>query len=138
MRFLGLDIGTKNIGVAITDKTGSICSPLSVIKNKNTFDVIKEIINIVEEFGVTEIAIGLPKNMDNTLGFAAKRSIDFKSELEKHVECDIHLVDERLTTVQAENILISNNYKRQKRKEHIDSVSAVLILEAYLRRKGNK
>lgn len=138
MRLLGLDIGSKTIGVAISDKTNTICSPLMVIRFTVPEDAIKKVMEIVTHNEISDIVIGLPKNMNNTEGFASNRSINFKSELEQVTDVNIHLVDERLTTIEARNILITSNYSRKRRKENIDSVAAVLILESYLNRKGNK
>jgi len=135
MRYLGLDVGTKTIGVAISDKTGLIASPLKVIRFDDINQGIKEVIQILKEFEIAEIVIGLPKNMDNTEGFASKRSIEFENLLAKETEIQISFIDERLTSVEAEKILINNGLRREKRKKQIDALAAVLILETYLKRK---
>ena len=138
MRFIGLDVGTKRVGIAISDKTNTIASPLKVIEFHDINKCIKEINEIIIANDITEVIIGLPKNMDNSLGFASERTMKFKSELENIVDTKVSLIDERLTTVEAENILINNDYRRDKRKKNIDTVAAVLILETYLKGRKNK
>ena len=136
MRYAGLDVGTKTIGVAISDKTNSISIPLKTIRFLNLADAMIEIKNIVIENGITDIAVGLPKNMDGSQGAASQRSKDFVMLLQKYVDSNIDFVDERLTTREAQNILIAQDMRREKRKTVIDSVAAVLILDIYLKMKG--
>ena len=140
MRVLGLDLGTKTVGVAISDKTNTIASGLKVIKfDESSYnDMLEEIKQIIDKYSITNIALGLPKNMDNSLGFASQRSIEFKKKLEKITNVKIDLVDERLSTKEAENILITADLSRKKRKKVIDSVAATIILDTYLKVKGNK
>lgn len=139
MRYLGLDLGTKTLGVAISDKTNSIASFLKVIRfDFEDYDsALKELEKVINEYKITNIALGFPKNMDNSCGFAAQRSLKFKELIEKNVDIDVSLIDERLTTTQAENILINMDKKRKQRKEVIDGVSACLILESYIRKRNN-
>ncbi len=127
MRILGLDLGTKTLGIAITDSLGMIANPYKTLKFVD-----------YEELDVKEIALGLPKNMDNSMGFASKRSTDFKNVLENHLDIPITLVDERLSTMEAEKYLLDANMSRKKRKGHIDSVAASVILNTYIRMKGRK
>ena len=138
MRCLGLDLGTKTLGVAITDKTNSICSPLKVIRfnDSNFEELIEPVKELIEAYNITDIALGLPKNMDNSLGFAAERSIKFKELLESHIDIEIELIDERLSTKEAESILFNTGNNGKKRKQIIDGVAATIILETYLRKKG--
>ena len=138
MRYLGLDLGTKTLGVAITDKTNSICSPLKVIRfNEGAYEeLIEPVKELIETYKITGIALGLPKNMDNSLGFAAERSIKFKELLENNINIEISLIDERLSTREAENILFNTGNNGKKRKQIIDGVAATIILETYLRKKG--
>ncbi len=135
MRYLGLDLGTKTLGVAITDKTRTIASTLEVIKFKEEdyADALKKLKEIIARYEIAKIILGLPKNMNNTLGFASKRSLQFKEMLEKEVAIPVILIDERLTTIEAENILLDNDTSRKKRKKVIDSLSAQIILEAYIK-----
>lgn len=133
MRYLGLDLGTKTLGLALTDKTNTISSPYKTIKFTSYTTLIEELKQIIEEKEVGKLILGLPKNMNNSSGFAANRSLQFKEELEKEIDLPIVLVDERLSTTEAENILISTDMSRMKRKEVIDSYAAAIILDTYLK-----
>ena len=135
MRYLGLDLGTKTLGISVSDKTNTIASPLKTIRFKeNDFEsVIPELKSIVLEKGITDFVLGLPKNMNNSLGFASERSMTFKKLLEDNFFLPVHLVDERLTTVEAEHILLINDTSRKKRKKVIDNVASSLILDTYLK-----
>lgn len=136
MRLLGLDLGTKTLGVAISDNLGIIASKYDLIKFKEEDyeEALNKLMPIIDEFNITTVVLGLPKNMNNTLGFASKRSMNFK-ELLENKGIKVILQDERLTSVEANNVLISANVSRKKRKEEVDSLSAVLILQSYLDRK---
>ncbi|MCM1052708.1 MAG: Holliday junction resolvase RuvX [Ruminococcus sp.] len=135
MRYLGLDLGTKTLGVAITDRTGTITRFLKVIRFKNEdYDMAaEEVIKIVNEYNISKIALGLPKNMNNSLGYASSRSLDFKKLLESKIDIPIHLIDERLSTVEAENMLIDADVSRNKRKKVIDGIAAEIILDTFLK-----
>ena len=134
MRYLGIDLGTTTVGVSISDKTNMLATPLRVIKFKKECyeDTLEELERIISDNKITDIVLGLPKNMDNSLGFAAQRSINYCKLLEKF-PVNIHLYDERLSTVEALNILKSTGNKRIKEKNVIDAVSANIILESFLR-----
>ncbi len=136
MRYLGLDLGTKTVGVALSDKTNTIASILKVIRyTEDKYNqMLEEIKKIVKEYQIIKIVLGLPKNMDNSLGFAAERSLKFKEEFAKISNVPIVLFDERLTTIQAENILITADVSRNKRKKVIDGIAAVIILESYMKK----
>ena len=136
MKYLGMDLGTKTLGLAITDKLGIISSPYKVLRYNNVDELIKEVLNIINIENIDELVLGLPKNMNNSFGFAVDRTINFKKELEKYTNLKINLVDERLSTKEAEDFLINLNTKREKRKEIIDSYAASIILDTYLRKKG--
>lgn len=135
MRYLGLDLGTKTLGLAITDRLGIISSPYKVLRYDNIDNLIQELINIINEEQVDELVLGLPKNMDNSMGFASERSLKFKELLETKTTKKIHLVDERLSTVEAERFLISTDTSRNKRKKIIDAYAANIILDTYLNSK---
>lgn len=137
MRYLGLDLGTKTLGVAVTDRLGMIANPLKTLKFKEYEDLIEPLNDLIKEYNIEEIALGLPKNMDNSMGFASERSLNFKTFLENHFDVNIALVDERLSTVEAEKYLLGENMRRSDRKEHIDAVAASVILNTYIRMKGN-
>lgn len=134
-RYIGLDLGTTTLGVSITDKTNTLVSPVKLIKFKREdYDfALDELIKIAEEKKVKDFVLGLPKNMDNSLGFAANRSLNFKTMLEEK-DFNVYLEDERLTTVEALNIMKNNGMKNIKEKEKTDILSAVLILETFLKR----
>ena len=133
MKYLGLDLGTKTLGLAISDKLGTIASPYKVLRYNNIDDLIKELIEIINNESVDELVLGLPKNMNNSLGFASERSLNFKKLLEQNISKKIHLVDERLSTMEAENFLISTDASRKKRKQVIDAYAASIILDTYLK-----
>ena len=140
MIVLGLDLGTKTLGIAIS-RTGIIANPYKLLRyNNEEYDKLAlEVADIVRQENVTEIALGLPKNMNNTCGFATERSQNFKKILEKYVDVPITLVDERLSTVEATNILLANDMSRKKRKNVIDVTAAMIILDTCLKkRKANE
>ena len=135
MRYLGLDLGTTSLGIAISDKTNTLVSPYKLIKFRSEdYDtLLTELLKIIEEEKIDTVVLGLPKNMDNTLGFAAQRSLYFKDMLESK-GIKVILEDERLTTVEAINIMKNNGVKNINRQGKTDMLSAVLILESYLKR----
>lgn len=135
MRYLGLDLGTKSLGLALSDRTGLIASFYKNISYTDEDKLLEEIKDIVEKEHVEKLVLGLPKNMDNSLGWRSTETIEFKEKLEKMLDKEVILEDERLTTKIAENMLIDFDLSRKKRKEVIDGVSAVIILQSYLDRK---
>ena len=137
MRYLGLDLGTKTLGVAITDKANIIASPLKTIhfNFEDYGSALEEVIKIANEYGITELALGMPLNMNGTKGFATERSLNFKKMLEDSLNLPVTLIDERLTSVQAHNILSNNGSKEINHKKVVDAVAATLILETFLKRK---
>lgn len=135
---MGLDLGTKTLGVALTDSMGIISSPYKTIRYDDVNKAIDEVLSIIKEKKVDEIALGLPKNMDNSLGFASERSMKFKEKLEAKTDVPITLVDERLSTTEAERYLLNEDMSRKKRKNVIDAVAASVILDTFLNMKGNK
>ena len=137
MRYLGLDLGTRTLGTSISDPTLTIASSYKTIRfdDSNYQQLLPEIKNIVDEFNISKIVLGLPKNMDNSMGFASERSLKFKELLETKTTKKIHLVDERLSTVEAERFLISTDTSRMKRKKIIDAYAANVILDTYLKSK---
>ena len=135
MKYLGMDLGTKRLGLAIST-SGVLTTPYKLISFKTYEEARDEVIKIIEKEKITCLVLGLPKNMDNSMGFASQRSLNFKKLLEEKCSLPVNLVDERLSTVEAESILIENNYSRAKRKEVIDELSACIILDTYLRKVG--
>ena len=135
MRYLGLDLGSKRLGVAISDALGMIATSYTVINHNEEYKrLVSEIKKIVEEKKVDELVLGFPKNMNNTIGEKGELSYKFKKMLEEDLNINVSLIDERLTTKEAENILISNDTSRRKRKKVIDSMAAAIILQSYLDR----
>lgn len=134
MRYLGLDLGTKTLGVALSDNLGLIASSYKTIKfdESNYISLIPELKDIIEEFNIKTIVLGLPKNMNNTLGFAAERSLEFKKLLEENFDVIVEMQDERLSSVEANNIMLMSDISRKKRKQHVDSLAATIILQNYL------
>lgn len=138
MRYLGLDLGTKTLGVSISDPTGLIASSYTIIRHNEEYDrLITDVKNIALEKNVQEIVLGLPKNMNNTIGPKGELSYEFKAKLEKELNLPVHLMDERLTTKQATDLLISNDTSRKKRKQVIDAMAATIILQSYLDKERN-
>ena len=135
MSYLGLDLGTTTLGVAISDKTNTLVSPLTLIKfeKENYEEALESLLKIMSEKSIKAVVLGLPKNMDNSLGFAAERSLKFKEMLESK-GIKVYLEDERLTTVEALNIMKNNGVKRINKQGKTDMLSAVLILESFLKR----
>ncbi len=133
MRYLGLDLGTKTIGLALSDKTGLIASSYKVLHHDNNPSTcLDNLLNIIKEEQVDVLVLGLPKNMNNTLGDRAKETLKFKEFLESKIDIPIYLEDERLTTKSAEYYLIEGNTSRKKRKKVIDKVAATIILQSFL------
>lgn len=139
MRYLGLDLGSRTLGVSISDKTHTIATTYKTIRHNEEYDrLIDEVKEIVEKENIGTIILGYPKNMDNTIGEKAKLSLLFKEKLEKELNIDVYLQDERLTTVSASRVLIDADTSRKKRKGVIDKVAATIILQSYLDKEGKK
>ena len=136
MKYLGLDLGTKTLGIATSDKNGLIASAYKVIRHDEDYDyLIDEVSNIKDELCIDAIVLGFPKMMNNDIGPRGNMSIKFKDMLEERLRIPVYLEDERLSTKQAEDILIKNNTRRNKRRKVIDKMAAVIILQSYLDRK---
>ena len=136
MRYLGLDLGSRTLGVAVSDKTGLIASNYQTIRHNEEYDrLLFEVKKLVEELEIDAIVLGFPKNMNNTIGPKGELSIEFKNKLEEIVTVPIYLQDERLTTKTAHDVLISGNVSRKNRKKVVDSVAATIILQTYLDRR---
>ena len=133
MKCLGMDLGTKTLGLATSDKLGIISSPYKVIRYEDTDKLVDEVISIINELKIDTLVLGYPKNMNNSIGDAVERTMNFKEKLESKIDMKINLVDERLSTVEAENYLINEDMRREDRKKIIDAVAASIILDTYLR-----
>lgn len=134
MRYLGLDLGTRTLGTSLSDTTLTIASSYKTIRFEDSnYDLLlPQIKQIVEEFDVKKIVLGLPKNMNNSLGFRSLETIDFQKKLENYLNMEVALQDERLSTIEATSYLIKADMSRKKRKEKVDSVAANIILQTYL------
>ncbi|MEK3797877.1 Holliday junction resolvase RuvX [Peribacillus sp. FSL H8-0477] len=138
MRTMGLDLGTKTIGVAISDAMGWTAQGLETIKideAQKNFGM-KRLRQIIDEHEVTKIVLGYPKNMNGTIGPRAEASESFKEHLENKFKIPVFLWDERLTTMAAERVLIDADVRREKRKGVIDKLAATLILQGFLDRQS--
>ena len=137
MKYLGLDLGSRTLGISISDKSGIIATSYKVIRHDEDYKkLVKEVGDIVKKEDVDEIVLGFPKNMNNTIGPRGEISLSFKDELEKELGIKVHLQDERLTTVEAEKVLIQGNTSRRKRKKVIDGLAVTIILESFLERRS--
>lgn len=134
MRILGLDIGSKTIGVAVSDPLGWTAQGITTIKRKKKEQDIEEIKSICKEYAVESIVIGLPKNMNNTLGESGERVLEFSKVIEEATKLKIEMWDERLTTVAAHRAMLEADLSREKRKKIVDKIAAIYILQGYLDR----
>ena len=134
MRVLGLDLGTKTLGIASSDLSQTIASAYKTINfNVNDYRyAIKELKLVVKELEPEKLVLGLPKNMDGSLGFQSQKTLDFKKLIENEIKLEVILIDERLTSKMAESIMISADLSRKKRKTKVDKLAATIILQSYL------
>ena len=141
MRIMGLDFGAKTVGVAISDPLLITAQGIEIIRRKEENKLRKTLARIEElivEYEVEEIVLGLPKHMNDTLGVRVELSYEFKEKLERRTGLPVHMWDERLTTVAADKAMIEAGLRREERKEHVDKVAAVFILQGYLDLRANK
>ena len=140
MRIMGLDYGSKTIGVAVSDPMGLTAQGLEIIRREEENKLRKSLRRIEElakEYQVEEIVLGFPKNMNNTIGERAEKSLQLKETLERRLGLPVVMWDERLTTVEAERTLIETGVRRENRKKYVDMIAAVFILQGYLDAKAN-
>ena len=135
MRYIGLDLGTKTLG--ISKSNGVIATNYKTLRHNEDYDyLVDEVKKIVDEEHIDIVVLGFPKNMNNTIGERANITLSFKEKLEKVTKKEVILEDERLTSCVANQVLISADTSRKKRKERVDGVASVIILQSYLDRKG--
>ncbi len=141
MRILGLDYGSKTVGVAVSDPLGFTAQGVEIIRRKSENKMrqtLARIEELIAQYQVEEIVLGLPKNMNNTLGDRAAKSLELKETLERRTGLPVVMWDERLTTVSANRVLMETGVRRENRKEHVDEIAAVFILQGYLDYLANK
>lgn len=135
MRIMGLDYGTKTVGVAISDALGITAQGIETITRKEENKLRKtcaRIEELIKEYEVEKIVLGLPKHMNNDIGIRAEAAIDFGEMLKRRTGLDVVMWDERLTTVSAERTLMESKIRREDRKKYIDKIAACFILQGYL------
>ena len=135
MRILGLDFGSKTVGVAVCDPLGITAQGVEIIRRKDENKLrqtLARIEELVKEYGVEKIILGLPKNMNNTLGERVDKTMEFKTMLERRTGLPVIMWDERLTTVAADLIMKDAGIRREQRKDYVDMIAAELILQGYL------
>lgn len=132
MRILGLDYGTKTLGIAVSDLTNTIATSLYTIRYENMDEIFNKISSLITDYDINKIVVGYPKNMNNSLGESANRAIELKKMLEEKFNVEVCLQDERLTSVTANRVLIDANISRKKRKTVVDKLAATIILQNYL------
>ena len=134
-RIIGLDFGSKTTGVAVSDPFGWTAQGVEIIRRKEENKLRKTLARIeelVKEYGATRIVLGLPKNMNNSLGDRAEKSLAFKEMLERRTGLPVVMWDERLTTVAADRTMMEAGIRRENRREYVDEIAAVFILQNYL------
>lgn len=134
MRYLGLDLGTKTLGISISDESHIIASTYkTIIFNENDYDSLIPILSdIIKEYNVGKIVLGFPKNMNNTIGDRCLVTLKFKDLLVSSFNIEVVLQDERLSTVEATNYMLEADISRKKRKKKIDTLAANIILQTYM------
>ena len=141
MRKMGLDFGSKTVGVAVSDPLQITAQGVEIVRRKSENKLRQTLARIEElivEYEVDELVLGFPKNMNDTLGERAEKTQEFKDMLERRTGLSVQLWDERLTTVAADKAMIEAGIRREERKEHVDRIAAVFILQGYLDYLKNK
>lgn len=136
MVFLGLDLGSKTLGVSISDRTSTIATSLNVIRYSNYDELMNELEKIVILRHVDAFVLGNPLNLDGSISKRSEITFEFKKLLEERFKKEVFMQDERLSTVEAERMLISNDTKRKNRKKVIDKIAATIILQGFLDRRS--
>lgn len=140
MRYLGLDLGTRTLGISMSDTSLTIATPYTVLRFEEgkQYSTMEEIKKIVEEYNITKIILGFPKNMNNTVGDRGTMTIEYQEKLSQYLHLEVVLQDERLSTVEATHYMIEADISRKKRKKKIDSLAANIILQTYLDKEKGK
>lgn len=135
MRILGIDFGAKRIGVAVSDPLGFTAQGIQTLENKERKKMFEDLAGLCREYAVSEVVIGLPINMNGSMGPKAKEILDLLPELEKALGVPIKTWDERLSSREVGRVMIEQGLSRQKQKKHSDQLAAILILQSYLESK---
>ena len=140
MKLMGLDVGSRTVGVAISDAFGWTAQGVEIIRiNEDAEEFgIDRVAELVEELDAGGFVLGLPKNMNNTTGDRAEKSLEFAEMLKKRTGLPVVMWDERLTTVAAEQVLMESGVRREHRKEYVDQIAASMILQGYLDYRKNR
>lgn len=132
MRILGIDYGEKRIGLAISTPVGFIARGLPTIERMDGVDYMEELADVIKEEEVGTVIVGLPKNMNDTIGEKAEEVLEFVETLKSKFDLPVHTVDERLSTVRAHKVMSGAKMSRKRKKERVDMIAAQLILQCYL------
>jgi putative Holliday junction resolvase len=134
MRILGLDLGSKTLGVAISDSLGIIANPIGTIRftDRDLNTALSEVIKVIENEAVSKVVLGLPKHMNGDIGIQAEYCLEFKRMIEEVTDLEVIMIDERLTSKIAESVMIKADISRKKRKLNVDKLAATIILQSYL------
>ncbi|CCZ05356.1 MAG: Holliday junction resolvase RuvX [Clostridiales bacterium] len=135
MRIMGLDFGSKTVGVAVSDPLYITAQGVEIIRREQENKLRKTLARIeelVKEYEVEEIVLGLPKNMNNSIGERAEKTLEFKAMLERRIGLNVVMWDERLTTVAADKTMMEVGVRRENRKKYVDQIAATFILQGYL------
>lgn len=138
MVYLGLDLGSKTLGVSVSDRTGIIASSLEVLRYNDYDELLNKLDKIVEEKHVDVFVLGNPLNLNGSISVRSEMTFEFKNMLEKRYLKEVVMQDERLSTVEANRMLISNDTRRKNRKKVVDKIAATIILQSYLDRRNNE
>ena len=138
MVYLGLDLGSKTLGISVSDRTGIIASSLEVLRYNDYEELLNKVDKIVEDKRVDVFVLGNPLNLNGSVSVRSEMSFEFKSILENRYNKEVVMQDERLSTVEANRMLISNDTRRKNRKKVVDKIAATIILQSYLDRRNNE
>ena len=134
MRILGLDLGSRTLGVAVSDYLGIIANPIGTLRisENNLDEALEHVRTLVKEHQIKTVVLGLPKNMNGSIGFQSEYCLNFRDMLVEKLALEVVMIDERLTSKMAENIMLEANLSRKKRKINVDKLAATIILQSYL------
>lgn len=134
MKIVGIDLGRRTVGIAVSDVLETIASPINTyrIRENDLQGALDCVKMVIEEYGIQKIVLGLPKNMNGTLGPQAEYCLEFQKMLEEATKLEVVMVDERMTSIMANNIMLEADLSRNKRKQNVDKIAASIILQSYL------